>query len=142
MRKLARALFRRAQATVGALPADGQARALAAFDDFLEDPGPSRFLATVRILASEERVAARQRLARDTAGRAFEDGIAALGASGLDPDTVRALADRPAAPGVGARLEALAALIATHRELAGRAEAAVKALRAQLHGKHARTRPG
>jgi len=128
MRALARALFRRARGSFDALGPDG----LAAIDAFIARPGPAAYLRAVRVIAAEERTAARQRLERGGAQRAFDDGLAALLASGLDEDTVRFLTDRPASPGLGARLEALAALVVVHRELAGRAEAAVQVLRAKM----------
>ena len=138
MQALARSLFRRAQGTLGTLPADSHARALAALDAFLAGPGPARYLAAVRVLAAEERTAARHRLERGGAGRAFADAVLALEASGLDAETVRLLTDRPAAPGLGVRLEALAALVTAHRELAGRAEAATQALRRKLTARRKR----
>ena len=48
MELLARSLFHRARDTLGALPADGRDRALAAIDAFLDRPGPAPFVAAVR----------------------------------------------------------------------------------------------
>lgn len=129
---LARTLARRTVVTLGTLGLEGRARSLAAIDEFLAAPGPAAFLAAMRVLATEERSSARRRLEKGAAARAFDDGLAALAEAGLAPEWVAVLARQPVVPGLGARLEALAALVEVHGLLTAKAQVALRALRAQL----------
>jgi hypothetical protein len=126
-------LLGRAVATFRVVPPEERAPAITALDAFLADPSPAQLVASCAVLGRLRR-AAEQRGPRATIARhRFEHGLAALAAvPGIDPAIVETLRSIDVDARTGARLEAIAALLVAHRELAGRAAAETLALRRRL----------
>jgi hypothetical protein len=133
MTSLAGALLRRAVATFRVVPPEQREPALAAIDAFLADPTPARLVASSAVLGAVRR-AAESKAARATIARhGFERGLASISAvPGVPEAIVQALQNVVVDARTGARLEAIAALLIAHRELAGKAAAETLALRRRL----------
>jgi hypothetical protein len=116
---LARALLDKAARLWRTVGADEPA--LAAIDDFVATPSPSRYLRAARLLTAAARAARAARLDATFAGRAFDHGLARLQALPyLDAARAADLAATPLDPRAGHRLTALAMLLEAHHELAAR----------------------
>jgi hypothetical protein len=99
----------------------GDPPALAAIDEFVARPSPSRYLRAARLIYQAAAAARGSRLDEAVAGRAHAQGLERLRASGLlDPARGEALAAYPVDRRAGHRLSALAMLLDAHRELTAR----------------------
>lgn len=137
---LASTLYRRAVNVLSVLPELDQEAPLAAIDAFVERPLPSRFLAAMRAMTTAMRGVRLDRVREAGAGHTFQKGMAALTRiPGVDRYLLEQLRGVPVDGRAGKRLEALAALMGAHQELAARAEAASQALRDQLSAVARRT---
>lgn len=133
--RLAAALLGAAKRTFHAVGRDGEARAAVAtaVKTFTERPAPATYLAAVRALAGARRAAVLRRFDSATDERLFARGLEALRqVRGLDAPVIDRLAALPRDARSGRRLVALALLLETQLELAGRASAAVRALRERI----------
>jgi hypothetical protein len=136
---LAGALLRRALEVLPHLPAEDRPEAWQALDAFTEAPGPVRFLAAWRVLGACRRRQGLHRVLAQGAASSFDQGLSALGqVPGFNPAILQTLRALPVDPKTGRRLEALAALMGAHAELASRAQAAREALRAQFAARNPR----
>jgi hypothetical protein len=132
--RLARALLVEAARVLPTLAGEARGEALAAIDAFVARPLPSGWLRATRTLRALRRRARGERNLRTLAARSFARGLERLAALPLlDDETRSALAALPVDAGAGRRLEALAALVAAHQELAGRAREADATRRALKH---------
>jgi hypothetical protein len=129
---LAPALLRHAVAAFAVSPEQARGPALHALDQFLAAPSPAAFLAAARVLRDLRRASLIEATAGATIRRSFADGLAALGSAGLPPELVERLAELPVEARAGQRLQALAALVRTHDELAGRVAADASDMRRRL----------
>jgi hypothetical protein len=123
--KLARSLLRAALATLPLLEDEARQPAFAAIDEFLARPAPSTHLAAVRVLYELRAHARRSRGRVALAVRARDRGLEMVS------QVASALADELGAleadPACGRRLEALAALLEAHQDLAARVRRAERA---------------
>jgi hypothetical protein len=129
-RVLASALLRVAMRALPRIPLDERTPALSAIDAFVAAPGPARFLTAARLLDEGRRAARVARLGVALQGRSFSHGLQRVrGLSFLDEELGEALSALPVDPRAGRRLEALAALLEAHDELAARVRKAVESRR-------------
>jgi len=129
---LAPALLRHAVAAFAVSADDARGPALDALDQFLAAPPPASFLAAARVLRDLRRASLIEATAGATIRRSFADGLAAVGAVGLPPALVERLTEVPVEARAGQRLHALAVLVRTHDELAGRVAAEASEMRRRL----------
>jgi len=130
---LAHALLSRAAHVFPTITEEALDPALAAVDTFVAAPSPASYLVAVRALRTASGTRPRHtvavRLSTQRVARA-RGTLATL--PRLDPSLLVGLQDLPVDSRAGARLHALACLLGTWTELAGRAEAASASLRKQF----------
>lgn len=120
MSRLAHALQLHAERTLPLLDDGAREEALNALADFVATPLPSRFLRAARTLAQLARRDRQAATLRALGRRAFERAAERLDAvPALAPFSLL-LTSLPADAPHARRLDALAVLVATHQELAGR----------------------
>ncbi|MEW5850902.1 MAG: hypothetical protein AB2A00_19100 [Myxococcota bacterium] len=137
--RLAASLLQSALRTFRLVPDEKRGPALEALDSFLAAPGPLTFLRASRVVNELGRTALLARLGSAGMERSLARGLETLAkVPEMDPAVTERLRALPVDPRAGRRLEALAALIITHQELASRAEAASSKLRRQMEKMKAR----
>jgi hypothetical protein len=129
---LAAALLRHAVAAFAVSADDARGPALDALDQFVAAPSPAAFLAAARVLRDLRRESLIEKTAGATIRRSFADGLAAVGGLGLPPALVERLAEVPVEARAGQRLQALAVLVRSYDELAGRVAAEASETRRRL----------
>jgi hypothetical protein len=122
--RLARALLAEATATLPSLPELARGVPLVAIDRFVAAPTPANYLAAASALREAVRRIQRERIVERSARRSFRRGVESLRTtSAVEPSLAQSLAQLPIDSRSGMRLEALAALIAAHHELAAKVAA-------------------
>jgi hypothetical protein len=129
---LAPALLRHAVAAFAVSPDHTRGPALDALDQFLAAPSPAAFLVAARVLRDLRRASLIEATAGATIRRSFADGMAAVAALRLPRPLIERLAEVPVEARAGQRLQALAVLVRTHDELAGRVAADASEMRRRL----------
>jgi hypothetical protein len=134
--ELARALLVEAARVLPGLDGEAGSAALAEIDAFVAVPLPSRWLRATRTLREMGRRARGERNIAALARRSFDRGLARVGTVSVVGDAAReALSALPVDASSGRRLEALAALLEAHQEVAGRvreADATRRTLKAEI----------
>jgi hypothetical protein len=119
--KLAESLLRSSLAILPELDEPSREEALLAIDSFVAQPVAAPYLAAMRVLQQLRRQAQRARTVSTLAERSRQRGLETLAAvPSVGAELAAALQALPVDARTGQRLQALAALLDAHRELASR----------------------